>query len=123
MKAIVNIGLRKVEITYSIKPKDRVKLNHNEMVETFGKDWELFQKNQKSNIQCKQIIWFKDMDEWKSIPLFDGRMIDFHYDYENRKEFKTKKDWGGYVFQGYGYTDGQPQLYNKNVVTQVVMNF
>ena len=123
MKAIVNIGLRKVEITYSIKPKDRVKLNHIEMVVTFGKDWELFQKNQKSNIQCKQIIWFKDMDEWKSIPLFDGRMIDFHYDYENRKEFKTKKDWGGYVFQGYEYTDGKPQLYDKNVVTQVVINF
>ena len=119
MKAIVNIGLRKVEISYSIKPKDRLKINHIEMVETFGKEWQTFQKNQKSNIQCKQIIWFEDMDEWQSVPLFDGRMIDFHYDYENRKEFKTKKDWGNYVFQGYEYTDGKPQMYDKNIVTKV----
>lgn len=119
MKAIVNIGLRKVEIEYSINPKDRVKLNHIEMVATFGKDWEMFQKNQKSNIQCKQVIWFKDMDEWKSIPLFNGKIIDFHYDYEDRKKFDSKKDWGSYVFQGYEYTNGEPQLYDYNVVNRV----
>jgi ABC-type Zn2+ transport system substrate-binding protein/surface adhesin len=119
MKAIVNIGLRKVEIEYSINPKDRVNLNHIEMVETFGKEWETFQKNKNSKIKCKQIIRFKDIDEWQSIPLFDGRIIDFHYDYEERKEFGSKKDWGNYVFQGYEYTDGEPQLYDKDVVRSV----
>ena len=121
MKAIVNIGLRRVELFYSIKKKDEVKLNHIEMVETFGKDWEL--NFTKTKIKCRQVLWFKDMDEWQSVPLFDGRMIDFHYDYENRKEFKTKKDWGGYVFQGYEYTDGEPQLYDNNVVERVIINF
>jgi hypothetical protein len=123
MKAIVNIGLRKVELEYSIKPKDMVKLNHIERVETFGKEWETFQKDKNSKIKCKQIIRFKDMDEWQSVPLFDGRMIDFHYDYEDRKEFDTKKDWCNYVFQGYEFTNGKPQLYDKNVVTKVQIIF
>ena len=123
MKAIVNIGLRKVEIEYSIKPKDRVNFKHNELIEVFGKDWETYQKDKNSNIICKQIIWFKDIDEWQSIPLIDGRMIDFHYDYEDRKEFDTKKDWGSYVFQGYQYIEGQPQLYDNNVVTKVTIIF
>jgi hypothetical protein len=122
MKAIVNIGLRKVDIEYTIKVKDLVKFNHIEMVETFGKNWELIYDN-KDKILCKQVIWFKDFDEWQSVPLFDGRMIDFHYDYEDRKEFDSKKDWGGYVFQGYEYTDGEPQLYDYNVVTKVQMMF
>ena len=123
MKAIVNIGLRKVDIEYSIKPKDRVELNRIEMIVTFGKHWELFQKDKNSNIICKQVIFFKDIDEWQSVPLFDGRMIDFHYDYEDRKEFDSKKDWGSYVFQGYEYTNGEPQLYDYNVVTKVQMMF
>jgi len=123
MKAIVNIGLRKVELEYSINPKDRVKLNHIEMVATFGKEWEMFQKDKNSKIKCKQIIWFKDMDEWQSVPLFNGKMIDFHYDYEDRKEFDSKKDWGSYVFQGYEYTDGEPQLYDYNVVDRVQIIF
>jgi len=123
MKAIVNIGLRKIDIEYSIKPKDRVELNRIEMIATFGKEWELFQKDKNSNIVCKQVIWFNDIDEWQSVPLFDGRMIDFHYDYENRKEFDSKKDWGNYVFQGYEYTNGEPQLYDYNVVTKVQIIF
>lgn len=123
MKAIVNIGLRKVDIEYSIKPKDRVEYSHTELIKVFGKDWEMFQKDKNSNIICKQVIWFKDFDEWQSVPLFDGRMIDFHYDYEDRKEFDSKKDWGGYVFQGYEYTDGEPQLYDYNVVTKVQIIF
>lgn len=123
MKAIVNIGLRKVDIEYSIKPKDKIELNRIEMIETFGKEWELFQKDKNSNIVCKQVIWFKDIDEWIFVPLFDGRMIDFHYDYENRKEFDNKKDWGSYVFQGYEHIGGQPQLYDINVVTKVTINF
>jgi ABC-type Zn2+ transport system substrate-binding protein/surface adhesin len=119
MKAIVNIGLRKVEIEYSINPKDMVKLNHIDMVSIFGKEWETFQKDKNSKIKCKQIIWFKDMDEWQSVPLFNGKMIDFHYDYEDRKEFNSKKNWGSYLFQGYEYTNGQPQLYDYNVVDRV----
>ena len=123
MKAIVNIGLRKVDIEYSIKPKDRVELNRIEMIETFGKHWELFQKDKNSNIICKQVIFFKDIDEWQSVPLFDGRMIDFHYDYELRKEFDSKKDWGSYLFQGYEYIFDKAQLYDNNVVTKVIINF
>jgi hypothetical protein len=123
MKAIVNIGLRKVELIYTIKTKDLTKLSHKEMVETFGEDWELEYNDKNTKIKCKHTIWFDDFDEWKSVLLFDDRMIDFHYDYEDRNEFKTKKDWGGYLFQGYEYTDGQPQMYDKNVVTQVVVIF
>lgn len=123
MKAIVNIGLRKIDIEYSIKPKDRVKFSHTEMVETFGKEWELFQYDKNSKIICKQVIWFKDFDEWQSIQLFDGRMIDFHYDYEDRKIFDSKKDWGSYVFQGYEYTNGESQLYDYNVVKKVTIIF
>ena len=123
MKAIVNIGLRKVEIEYSINPKDRVKLNHIEMVATFGKDWEMFQKDKNSKIKCKQVIWFDDADEWQSIPLFDGKMIDFHYDYEERKEFDSKKDWSNYVFQGYEYIFGKAQLFDYNVVERVQIIF
>lgn len=123
MKAIVNIGLRKVEIEYSIKSKDMVKLNHIERVKTFGKEWETFQKDKNSKIKCKQVIWFKGFDEWQSVPLFDGRMIDFHYDYEDRKEFDSKKDWGSYVFQGYEYTNGKPQLYDYNVLKKVIVVF
>lgn len=122
MKAIVNIGLRSVELVYTIKPKDMVSLSLNEINKQF-KNWELFQKDKYSNIRCTHTIWFNDVDEWKSISLFNGKVIDFHYDYEERKEFKTKKEWGGYLFQGYEYTDGKPQMYDKNVVTQVVVIF
>jgi hypothetical protein len=122
MKAIVNIGLRSAELVYTIKPKDMVSLSLNEINKQF-KNWELFQKDKKSNIRCTHTIWFDDFDEWKSISLFNGKMIDFHYDYEERKEFKTKKEWGGYLFQGYEYTDGKPQMYDKNVVTQVIIIF
>jgi hypothetical protein len=122
MKAIVNIGLRSVELVYTIKPKDMVSLSLNEINEQF-KNWELFQKDKNSNIVCKHTLWFDDVDEWKSISLFNGKIIDFHYDYEERKEFKTKKDWGSYLFQGYEYTDGKPQMYDKNVVTQVIVIF
>ena len=120
MKAIVNIGLRSVKLTYTIKVKDLVNYTNNEMAEIFGKDFELIFYNNK--VTCTHTIWFNYVDEWQSVTLFDDRMIDFHYDYENRKEFKTKKDWGGYVFQGYEYT-GEPQLYDKNVVTQVIVIF
>jgi hypothetical protein len=121
MKAIVNIALRSAELVYTIKVKDLAPMTHNERCENF-KDWELAYTDNKK-IRCKHTIWFDDVDEWKSISLFNGKMIDFHYDYEERKEFKTKKDWGGYLFQGYEYTNGQPQMYDKNVVTQVIVIF
>ena len=122
MKAIVNIGLRKVVLEYSLKPKDLISISQEERNKNFI-NWELFQKDTNSKILCKHTIWFNDMDEWKSAVLFDGRTIDFHYDYEERKEFDNKKDWGGYLFQGYEYTDGQPQEYDNNVVTKVIINF
>jgi hypothetical protein len=83
-------------------------------------DWETFQKTMKSKkIQCTQKFRFKDADEWQSIMLLDGRVIDFHYDYENRSEFANKSEWASYIFQGYVYTDGEPQLYDEQVVTKV----
>jgi hypothetical protein len=123
MKAIVNIGLRKVELTYTIKAKDLVKFSQDERNKHFGKDWELFQKFKNSNIICKQVLWFKDIDEWQSTLLFNGKTIDFHYDYEERKEFGRKKDWGSYVFQGYEYIFNEPQLFDYNVVKQVIIIF
>ncbi len=122
MKAIVNIGLRSVELVYTIKPKDLISLSRNEINNQY-KNWELFQKDKNSNIRCTHTIWFDDVDEWRSITLFNGKMIDFHYDYEERKEFNSKKNWGNYLFQGYEYTDGKPQMYDKNVVTQVIVIF
>jgi len=121
MKAIINIGLRKVVLEYSIKQKDMFPFNEIERNKHFGKDWELFQKNKNSKILCKHTLWFKDIDEWKSTILFDGRMIDFHYDYEEREQFDNKQDWSGYIFQGYEYVDGEPQEYDNNIVTKVVV--
>jgi hypothetical protein len=122
MKAIVNIGLRNVELQYSINPKDMVRLTHAEINKHF-KGWETFQKDKNSKILCKHKLSFKDYDEWQSTILFDGRTIDFHYDYEQRKQFDCKKDWGNYVFQGYVYIEGEPQLYDENVVKVVVIEF
>ena len=62
-------------------------------------------------------------DEWQSVVLFDGRTIDFHYDYEDRKEFDSKKDWGGYLFQGYEYFEGEDQQFETNVVKTVVIEY
>lgn len=41
------------------------------------------------------------------------------------QEDKNKhfKDWGGYIFQGYEYKDGQPQNYDDNIVKQVSVIF
>ena len=116
MKAIVNIGLRIVTIEYSINKKLSGAVPFDER----GNGWEMSQKNLKSKtIQCKQTFYFKDSDEWNSIQLLDGRVIDFHYDYENRSEFKTNKEWASYIFQGYVYTDGEPQLYDEQIVDLV----
>jgi hypothetical protein len=122
MKAVVNIGLRSAELQYSIHSKDMVPFTKADR-NTHFKNWETFQKNKNSKILCKHTIWFDDTDEWQSHILFDGRSIDFHYDYEERKEFDSKKDWGNYVFQGYENIEGQPQLYNNNLVKQVVITF
>ena len=123
MKAIVDIGLRKVELVYSVKPKDMYKFSQSERNKHFGKDWETYQKDRNSKIICKHTLWFKDFDEWQSTLLFNGKTIDFHYDYEHRKEFSNKKDWGNYVFQGYEYIFGEPQLFENNVVTKVIVIF
>ena len=123
MKAIVDIGLRKVELVYSVKPKDMYKFSQAERNKHFGKDWELFQKNKHSNIICKHTLWFDSFDEWQSTLLFNGKTIDFHYDYEERKEFDSKKDWANYLFQGYEYIFNKAQLFDTNVVTKVIVIF
>jgi hypothetical protein len=122
MKAIINIAFRTVELQYSINPKDMVRFTHDEKNKHF-KGWETFQKDKNSKIFCKHTLCFKDTDEWQSNILFDGRTIDFHYDYEERKEFDCKKDWGNYVFQGYEYIFDKPQLFETNVVKIVVIEF
>lgn len=127
MKATVNIGTREVTIEYSIDKNSMIKMEFdpqkNCLVPSDGGNcgvWETFQETMKSKkIKCKQTFYFKDADEWQSITLLDGRVIDFHYDYENRSEFTTREDWASYIFQGYEYTDGEPQLYDKQVVDKV----
>lgn len=127
MKATVNIGLRIVKIEYSIDKNSMIKMDFDSskglLMPANGRDcgdWETFQERMKSKkIKCTQSFQFKDCDEWISIMLLDGRLIDFHYDYENRSEFETKKEWASYIFQGYEYTDGEPQLYDKQVVSSV----
>lgn len=87
MKATVNIVHRTVELEYFVAKKDLIPFNHEEICENF-KNWELFLKNSKSKkYLCKHSISFKDSDEWQSIKLFDGRIIDFHYDYIDRAEW------------------------------------
>lgn len=118
LKAIVNIGLRCVELQYSIKIKDLIPFSQEDRNKHF-KHWEL--SYSKTKIKCEHSIWFDNADEWQTHILFDGKTIDFHYDYEERKEFNSKKDWGNYIFQGYEYIDGEPQLYDNNIVKQVVI--
>jgi hypothetical protein len=127
MKATVDIGYRAVTIEYSIYENSRIPMEFDSskgvLIPANGVDcgdWEMFQKNSNSRkIQCKQTLYFNDSDEWKSIQLLDGRIIDFHYDYESRSEFANKKDWGSYIFQGYEYTDGKPQMYDEQIVDSV----
>jgi hypothetical protein len=128
MKAIVNIGLRIVEIKYSIDKNSRIPMEFDSakgcLIPTNGGDcgdWEMSQKTKNSKIQCTQRFSFKDSDEWRTIQLLDGRLIDFHYDYEERSEFNNRKEWGSYIFQGYLYTDGEPQLYDEQLVDRVVV--
>lgn len=119
MKAIVNIGLRMVRIEYSI---DATKFIGHHKAE--DKYWVVSQKKLNSKtIQCEQTLFFNDCDEWKSIKLFDGRIIDFHYDYEVRSEFDNKKDWGSYIFQGYLVTEGKDQTYDNQLVENVKIVF
>lgn len=129
MKAVVNIGFRKVTIKYSIDKNSMIKMEfspqENCLVPSNGGNcgaWETLQKTMKSKkIECTQTFYFNDCDEWQSIMLLDGRIIDFHYDYEERSEFKTRDEWASYIFQGYEYTDGKPQLYDVQIVDKVVI--
>jgi major membrane immunogen (membrane-anchored lipoprotein) len=129
MKATVNIGFRKVTIEYSIDKISMIKMEFNSskgiLVPSSGLDcgeWEILQKTMKSKkIECTQTFYFNDCDEWKTIQLLDGRVIDFHYDYEERSKFKTRDEWASYIFQGYEHTDGEPQLYDVQVVDKVVI--
>ena len=115
MKAIVNLGLRKIELIYKIKAKDLI------LPESRGDNWETFQKNLKSKtIQCKQIVFFKDSDEWTSIQLLDGMIIDLHFDYEYRKEFSTKQEWLSYIAQAYEFKN-EPQLYDNQLIGHVTL--
>ena len=122
MKATVNIALRSVELEYSIKQKDRFPFNQIERNETF-KNWEMYQKTKNSKIVCKHTLYFEDIDEWQSSILFNGKTIDFHYDFQDRKDYDSKKDWGDYLFQGYEYTDGKSQMYDHNVVEKVTIKY
>jgi hypothetical protein len=118
MEVTVNIGLRTVLLKYKIKTKNLAPLSQNERNKEFN-NWELCYNKANTRIVCKHTISFDDADEWQSVLLFDGRIIDFHYDYELRKEFATKEEWASYIFQGYEYTEGEPQLYDYNVVEKV----
>ncbi len=123
MKAIVNIATRQVELQYRIKEKDMAPFSHNDRIEHFN-NFELTWKHLKTTyVECKHTISFDDLDEWQSTILFDGRTIDFHYDYNERKGFDSKKDWASYLFQGYEYIDGEPQLYDFNEVNTVTVIF
>ena len=121
MKATVNIALRSVELEYRVSQKDMFSFNQIERNEIFG-EWETYQKDKNSNVLCKHTLYFKDIDEWQSSLLFNGKTIDFHYDYEDRKEFDSKKDWSNYLFQGYEYIEGKPQLYH-NVIEKVTVKY
>jgi hypothetical protein len=117
MKAIVNIGLREVTIEYSA---DVALINTEGVVHNF----EVFIKAKGSKkAMCKQTICFRDADEWRAVLLLDGRLIDFHYDFENRSEFDSRKDWASYIFQGYNYENGEPQQYNNQIVKKVIVKY
>ena len=120
MKATVNIGFRTVDLEYWVDEKDLAPFSHEEKCKNF-KNWELSYKSKK--VLCKHSVSFDDADEWQSVVLFDGRTIDFHYDYINREEMDTKATWGGYIFQGYEYIEGEEQLYDNDVVDKVIIKW
>jgi len=113
MQATVNLALRSVELLYTIKKQD--------LDESLGyDDFSYFELQYRGNkIICKHTLYFKDVDEWQSSLLFDGRMIDFHFDYEPLKNFNNKKEWLSYIMQGYLYIEGQEQRYEKQVINKV----
>ena len=122
MKATVNIALRSVELEYKVSQKDIFTFNQIERNFNF-KNWQTYQKNKNSKVICKHTLYFEDIDEWQSSFLFNGKTIDFHYDYEEREGFDSTKDWGNYLFQGYEYTDGEPQMYDDNVIKKVIVKY
>lgn len=130
MKAIVNIGFRLVHLEYTLKEEAILKMHFNQAtgrvipidVGNYG-DWSTFKKSKRSQVICIQSFAFKDPDEWLTIKLLDGRIIDLHYDYENSSEFLNKKEWGEYIFQGYEYTEGMKQTYDKQIIEKVQIIF
>lgn len=117
MKAIVNVGSRCVELIHLVEHDDLI------MPLNVDYEYELQQDSKDSKVKCTYKISFKDFDEWRSIHLLDGRTVDFHYDYMERSDFKNKKEWGLYVFQGYEYINNEPQVYDKQVVNKVNIVF
>lgn len=123
MKATVNIGTREVTIKYSIDKNSATPMKFDSakgcLMPINGGDcgdWETLQKTMKSKkIECTQNFSFRDADEWLSLMLLDGRIIDFHYDYDNRSEHETKELWASYIFQGYLYIEGEEQEYNNQL--------
>lgn len=121
MKAIVNIALRSVRLTYSVK---EIVVAHSEWGKHFI-DYEITKKDSKSKNICNHTINFDSIDEWQSVLLFDGRTIDFHYDYEAREGFDSKKDWANYLFQGYESRENQDQdqVYHFNEIKKATITF
>lgn len=117
MKAILNLGFRSVVLEYTLKKGTELVLDFND------KTWETFQKDSKSSIKCKQTLRFKDSDEWTSITLLDGTIIDVHFDYETRSEFSNKKEWLSYIIQAYKYIEGEPQMYDNQLITQIKLEY
>jgi len=117
MKAILNLGFRSVVLEYTLKKGTELVLDFED------KSWETFQKDSKSSIKCKQTIVFNDSDEWTSVTLLDGTIIDVHFDYENRSEFDDKQSWLSYIIQAYEYTEGKEQMYDNQLITKIKLEF
>jgi len=107
MKAIINLVEKRVTLIYSIK-----KLASNIVFDNYI-NYELIEKNSK--IICSHDILFDEIDEWETIMLFDGRIVDFHFNYINSSEFEDINSWRKNLLQGYLYTEGEEQDYQNAI--------
>lgn len=116
MKAVVNIDYKSVEITHIIDASDLM------IPSIVDYDYDLYQKDIHSDAKCVYKISFEETDEWRSIKLFDGRIVNFHYNYLDRTSFKSFNEWLSFIFKGYDVTGGK-SIYNENVVEKVSIEY
>jgi hypothetical protein len=111
MKAVINLAERKVVLYYIVdKVDDKV----------WGHQTDLQYNIVRKVIKATQTVFFKDLDEWQSIQLLDGRYCDLHFDYVTSNNFNNRTDWLSAIINAYEYKE-EPQKYDKQLITKYVL--